>query len=327
VNSTHNPQITPLTTARFLAVLLIGIGMVLVPLPGETRFWSELQNAGHSLAFMALTLGLHQMLFKRLSASGLPRYLILAVLLLVLGIGIELIQIYTQRDASPGDVLHDLAGIAAGSLLHWSWFRTPARRPRYRSIFTGVALLLICISFYQPITLGVARLIQTPMPMLADFETAGSLKYVGATGGATLAVVPAPVAWQAHDSAVLRVTLAPPQYAGVHWLEPDSDWRAYTTLHMQLFNPGESLRQLVIRVHDRQHNQEADDRFTQTLELPPGETHITVSLDDVRQLNRSPAENPDATSRKMNMAEIAGIIIYAEDAEPGEFFLDNLQLR
>ncbi len=303
------------------------MALVLVPLPGETQFWSELQNAGHSLAFMALTLGLHQMLFKRLPLTGWPRYLLVAVLLLLLGIGIELIQMSTRRDASAIDVLHDIAGIVAGSLVYWCWFRPLARRPRYPSALTGIALLLICISFYQPITLGLARLLQSPMPMLADFETAGSLKYVAATGGAKLAIVPTPVHWQAHDSAVLRVTLRSPQYAGIHWVEPETDWRAYSTLHFQLFNPGESLQRLVIRIHDRQHNQEADDRFTRTLDMPPGDTQITISLDDVRRLKHSPTDEPNAKAREMNMGEIAGVILYAEDIETREFFLDNLQLR
>jgi hypothetical protein len=74
---------------------------------------------------------------------------------------------------------------------------------------------------------------------------------------------------------------------------------------------------LVLRVHDRSHDERPADRFKRDLVILPGTNEFSVPLADIRQA-------PEG--REMNMAAIARLNLYVV-APRGRLELDLLELR
>ena len=88
---------------------------------------------------------------------------------------------------------------------------------------------------------------------------------------------------------------------------------------MVIYSPETAPVDLVLRVHDRAHNQNHSDRFTRQFSIQPGENRFRVRL---AEIEAAPAK------RKMNMSQIAGVILYATDiTRPLTLYLGALRLE
>jgi hypothetical protein len=116
--------------------------------------------------------------------------------------------------------------------------------------------------------------------------------------------------------------LAGKNYSGANFLWPISDWRGFTALELDVFNPGGHELTLKITISDALHaatGYKTTDRFATSLELPPQQSvHIRIELEDVKN---SP------TTRRMDLSQINSLNLFiARPKSDFVFMLDNLRL-
>ncbi len=72
-----------------------------------------------------------------------------------------------------------------------------------------------------------------------------------------------PPEWTARDEeAALYITPGNnSRWAGITLEEPWPDWSTYQKLELTVVNPNDSPLELILRIDDRKHNQEYDDRL------------------------------------------------------------------
>jgi hypothetical protein len=118
----------------------------------------------------------------------------------------------------------------------------------------------------------------------------------------------------------LRVEFGTAPYAGMSIDEPYPDWRTAHTLVLDLRNPGEIDLSLVVRVHDRAHNYQFQDRFNCEFTLRAGERReIAIPIADIEH---APA------GRLMDLSQIAGIIVFRYGGSTaGNFDVERIVLR
>jgi len=137
--------------------------------------------------------------------------------------------------------------------------------------------------------------------VLADF-TADYDRYFIGQGNSTVepALLPAP--WSAHErESAMLVKFLDGDYPGIAIIETPPDWRAYSSLALDLTNPTDTELRLRLRVHDVQHNQGYADRYNTSVVIEPRtRTVVRVALSDVRF---GPA------TRLLDMAHVDGVVL------------------
>jgi hypothetical protein len=308
--------------------LTIVVASTFGQLPGDSLLWRELQNTGHTVLFGALALAVLYILRERLPVARsrpLSAYLIAVMASLVTGIGVEFAQLLTHRDPSFPDVLRDLAGILAalGFYAAIDPRLVPVWRRQRAGLRTGAVVITGCLflASLAPLgQLGIACLQRdAAFPVIIDFRAAWSGPFLQLTH-ATLTTVPAPQQWaSASGQRVARLVLQPAQYPGISVIEPSPDWSAFTYLDFTLYSDESRPFDLVLRIHDRLHNQDYSDRFNHALRIRPGKNVFRIPLATIRE---APAD------RHLDLRQIAGIMLFAVDIDvPLAFYLDTLRLE
>jgi hypothetical protein len=146
-------------------------------------------------------------------------------------------------------------------------------------------------------------------PVLFDGAVARADSFVVAgSSDAQYTILPDALAKSSGEQA-LRVHFTKAPWPGVTFDEPYPDWSAYTTLHLDLTNPGETALPLVIRVHDREHDWKYDDRFNRGISLAPRSRHVySIRLTEIEQ---GPA------TRRLDLTHLAGLRLFTRDAYVG----------
>ena len=110
----------------------------------------------------------------------------------------------------------------------------------------------------------------------------------------------------------LDIRLGNGDWPGIALEEPSPDWSAYQNLVVELTNPGNARLTLSIRVHDRVHTMEMDDRYTQRFELEPRSSKtLRIPVSAIRAAPKT---------RRMDLSRIAGIIIFGSSPMAGYYF-------
>jgi hypothetical protein len=310
------------------AILIIAV-VLFGHLPGETLLWRELQNTGHIPLFGLLAIAL--LFIQRestLYSDGRPLagYLIAAGLSLVIGITVEFGQRLTKHhEPSIADAAYDLAGIliALGICAGLDPRMAPVwsrMRPGLRGamIILAGGVFLACL--FPVLDLANAyRERAAAMPVIMDF-TAGWVRPFLQLRHASLSTdVPADVPQDVPDGRFATLRLKPGKYPGVSIVEPYSDWTGHASLAFEVYSPEPSPVNLVLRVHDRIHNQSHSDRFTRRLVIKPGENRFHIPL---AVIETAPA------GRHMDMSRIAGLILYVTDiSRPLTLYLGTWRLE
>ncbi len=119
-------------------------------------------------------------------------------------------------------------------------------------------------------------------------------------------------------SLVACVDASPGQYPGFILLEPFPDWRGYDTLEIDIFLDDAAPRVFVLRVHDRQHNNQYADRYNSSVQLEPGFQTLQF---DLMQVKEGPA------NRQLLLNEIDGVTLFMYQLErPLTFYLGEMRL-
>ena len=295
----------PLWIAAAAVVLTVIFG----DLPGNTQYMAVLQNGCHAPAFAVLSL-IGQVLLTKRVRPALARALTVVLAMVLVGIATEGVQSLIGRDAELEDVSNDLAGAAGGMALwlNWQWRRrtdTSARIGR-------IAGLVVCAAAAAYWLLPLAQCAQaywerwTQFPVLAQFRSPRDLYFVSSSGTDTRIVAVGP-----HDGGLaLQTVLDSGPWPGITLFELMPDWRGYHRLEVDLSNAGQTALPLNLRVNDRAHRGETDDRFNLELVLQPAERRtLSIPLESIASSPRS---------RRMDMSQISQLILFRGGGAPNQ---------
>jgi len=261
--------------------------LLFIRVPGHGAWLRATLNASHAPIFAVVTILLAILLRSSGTARVRPswpdwsRYGTAFVLAVVIGGFIEFLQSLSSRPPSLFDVCTDAAGAAMGlALLAFvERSRMPEPRPPVGSsgwLLAALAVTGALFVFWQPVQTArayVAR--EQGFPRLMKFENAVALPLVS-TRHATVAVENVSQPWRrGPEDHALRVNYLggeadnalPIRYVAI---EPSADWRGYSTLVLDLVNPGPLALPLTLRIRDARHHWELDPPPSLPIVVPAG---------------------------------------------------------
>ncbi|HHO68376.1 MAG TPA: hypothetical protein ENK12_05015 [Gammaproteobacteria bacterium] len=299
----------------WLAVLLLAVPLFLVSPPyGSHRLLLALWNDGHLVLFFLLALlAWDSRPLARLRWPG--RLAAVAVLMLALGAGIELVQGLTGRDAQLRDVAADMAGAAIGLAL-LAALRGPGRAARAAA---GFGLLLLVVVLWPLARTALDSLAAwRSFPVLSDFET----RWETDRWRAHRAGLRLDAACARRGRAGLHIRYLPGRYPTVTLKDFPADWRAWQALSFSLYNPGDTPLQMELKVYDLAHHGGRGgwaDRFNRELRVVPGWTDWRIPLAEIRT---APA------SREMDMSQIDSLSLFIHSPRTAvQLCLDEVRLE
>jgi hypothetical protein len=305
-------------------IVILLVVVVFAPVPGGTRWTRTLEDSGHGPAFACIALLIWVIVrvlppLQRLAAGR--EYLIALVAAIVLGALSELAQMLAGRDASLMDWRNDVLGAIAALALLWAF--EPQRRERSAAqrgaaVLVAVAIVVLLVTPLALSTLEYQRR-DARFPVLADFTGAYDRYFIEQIGTA-IEPAPMPAPWSKRDDEqAMLVTFMVVPYPGVGVIEPCADWRAYTSLAVDLTNPADIDLELGLRVHDARHTNEYDDRYNTFVRIPARtRTVLRVALADVRH---GPKE------RLLDLHQVAGVVLFRESGSVEQMYLSRVWLE
>jgi len=183
-----------------------------------------------------------------------------------------------------------------------------------------LAVVLLVASLASLALLARADLMRAAaFPRICDFESSWEAEFYD-THGADLTAAALPETWWTDGNRRAgRLTFHPGTYPGFHIKELSPDWRGYDRLCMDVYSEEPSPRELVVRVHDRDHDNALSDRFNRAIRIQPGVNPISIPLSEVRTAPES---------REMDMAAIHGLSIFAVRPDTAfTVYLDAIRLE
>lgn len=312
------------------AVILLALAALLslllfVTVPGKGLWHKVLLDASHGPIF-AVTAVLLLGLWPPAARSGLAAQSTAFLGAVALGGMIEILQTLGHRPGSWFDVMTDVAGAAAGLGLWWLLCRgaagapAPAGRGR-RAWAAAIALAGVAVVAWPPLQAAKAYAWRAAeFPIIADFQGPRVAEFVESEGeSAEIVEIPGPWTHGAGERA-LRVTYRDGQPRSVQVVEPAADWRGYSTVAVDITNPGDAELRLTFRIFDAAHDMDYRDRFNLPVTIPP-RTRTTVRV-ALATVEASPQ------SRRMDMARVADVMLFGQpDDGAGEFYVSRLWLE
>jgi hypothetical protein len=247
----------------------------------------------------------------------------LAAFVGTVGIGLlsEVFQIFISRDSSIRDFFLNTLGaflfLAFGLL--WKNEGFSKKRYKHQKTFQYIYVVSVAgISFFlfSPLVrLSIDEMkIKKSFPTIASFESEGELKrwYFGNNG--------AFLSRQFIDEGQysLGVTFLQGEFAGISLNRLSSDWRGFDSFEFTVFNPSNTDFAIVLKIFDRDHDYNYDDRFNHYLHLSPGRNAVSIPL---RKIESSPK------TRKMRMDKIGQVSLFMRDLRQQKIlYFDNIRL-
>jgi hypothetical protein len=315
-----------------LGIIVVGLVMVLIDtfhLPGHTRFWRSLNNAGHAPLFGILSIALLHLirhLWRGCTRQPLVCYIVTFVLAAGLGVLSELVQYFGPRDADITDLFRDITG-AATFLALYSTFDPQAqaiRRDRHRVVRSFVsfgAAFALFLAVSPPVFWGVAFLQRNQcVPVLCEFDSFWSTRFVR-TQSAQFRRGATETAGDSENGPFTggELTFRAGQYPGLSVVDVYPDWREYDSLVITAYAGDAAPAFLALRIDDRAHNNRRTDRFTTQLPLRPGRNRLAVSLDDVRHAPET---------REMDLSRMTTIHVFGDSTFAGaRVVLQEIRLK
>lgn len=303
----------PLTALALLAPISIG----------KSELSRSLEDTFHVPLFALVAIGIVTY-FKPVDKNPTVKHYGLAFTAATLvGIAGEVGQLLltSTRHAQLKDVVMDMFGAAIGLCLHAVVALPKSSRYNNRKLLLG-AVAFFCVLALLPLAVTGSYYLQRARqaPELFTLRTNSGRHFLYA-GGSEATPTLVPPAWHRSpdELALLVAPIGGSRWAGITLLEPLPDWTGYSQLEIDIINPHYEPLTLFLRIDDRIHNQDFDDRFNRRLDIPAHQrTRIRVPLSEVR---RSPA------SRLMALDDIANLVLFA-DAQIGAraFYLCGMRL-
>jgi hypothetical protein len=317
--------------AVFAAASLAIIGAVILVierlrLPQDTLLWEELQNAGHTPAFGLIAyavLAISRSTLTRWERNPIRQYAASAFVTLALGAVLEISQIAGPRDADVWDFVRNVAGVISflGIYLPFDKVSLVNSQLLFRLryvVFLCAALVLLGSAV--PLGLLSAAYVHREdlFPSILRFESALETRFVS-TRGSDLERTDSPKDWPGNSSSVGRVTFGANEYPSIVIDEPHPDWRQHEKFCFEVYSALDTVCFLALRIEDRAHNQEYEDRFNASLRIVPGLNKIAVPLTEVEH---GPA------SRLLNMSSVGAVQLFMAGLKSETvLYFDNFRLE
>lgn len=303
------------------AILFLLLLVVFAKFHEPTRFVHALQKLAHPVTFGAVAL-----LFLTLPQRHTPRrfgaYIVAFTLAVLSGACTEVAQGFVHRDPSVFDVLRDALG--ASTALAGFATLVPGKDARGKRAWRVMGALLAFVGFaimVAPISISLAAYARRDLsfPTLLEACSPLDLYFLGG-GKPAVSVVPSLRPTASPCGKALRVSFGTAPYGGITLEEPYPDWRTAHTLVLNLRNPGEFDLPIVVRVHDRAHNFQFQDRFNREFPLRAHEQlEISIPITDIEHA---------PVGRLMDLSRIAGLIVFrARGTMPGSFEVERILLQ
>jgi hypothetical protein len=292
-----------LVAAFFLALLF-------APLPRSlnTPVLRHAFDLAHAPLFAALFLAALRCLKPRVRRPGL-----LAAGLSVAAAGLsELLQLLMSREASVGDLVLDLLGIAFA----WAGVRSWSRARAWRGVYgLAVAACVVAAALSVGLKAVESRELAAMMPLLAGFDRPFELDRWHAKEGTWMGRVSP---GHAGSGWALEVrcsgTVA---YPGVSMEDFEEDWRGYRWLEWSVTVPSGRPLDLAVRLDDDQGALHGTRYTTLVRAVPPRQTYRI----DLREVAAHFREHP------MNMAAITELHFFLDEPPmDAVFVLDEVRL-
>jgi VanZ family protein len=304
--------------AVLLAALVVALSALalLARFPSNLLIFADLNNAAHAPVFGALAIVWLHVLGRYSALGPWQRYLAAFALAFAIGGLIELIQPAMRREAEILDLVNDALGAIAGLAI-----AATIESRRKWVLLVGVAALLPVLWPIGNAAMAY-RSRSLEFPSLLGNNTLAD-RYFLHSFGVELAPAVLPVRWRRSDDPLsLRIRIRGTRFPRITHREPQTDWRGYERLMLDITNPGVQPLTLTLSVHERGPNNRALFRFRQT---------FTVSASTRRVVSISLAEiAASPRGRGMDMSRIATVILFGKngsDLAGREYYLTRLWLE
>ena len=275
------------------ALLILAL---LIPIPPVGKVMNSIGDMLHAPLFAALAYVVFRMLHNRMSLSVVNAAVICLVCLSVFAGLTELTQALTGRTPSWQDLLADICGVAVG-VLGAAAVATPRRANRVALSLVAAAMLMLAIAEPVSVLVDTARQ-RSEMPMLASFERAGELSRWSAKESSTSRA-------ESHATSgswSLRLDLRPGIYPGIALGHLPPNWSGHNELVADIWLAGREPLRMVVKVTDRSHNNEHEDRFQRAVVLSPGANTVRIALSDIVAAPRN---------RRLDLRRVATLSFFA----------------
>jgi len=287
---------------------------------GSSRVIQALWNTGHVVFFMCFN-------WILITQTRLSRYSLLKILLISIavttffGAVIEVIQHYTGRDMSYGDLVKDIVGGLAGFII--ALYSVQDLKNKFVKSYKyyiqafGVVLLGVIVWPVLKLVYDDYRM-EVDFPEISSFESPIELSrwYFENIVEFKRSKV---VTYQSEDSLYVKFGIA--EYPKISLEHMITDWSKYAYLKFSVHNNQENMMNLQLKIIDRAHrtnNYVFNDRFNRELSLKPGWNHYTVPLSDIKNA---------PSNREMDMTSIIGLSFFiVEPDSQRSIYLNRIYL-
>lgn len=279
------------------------------------RIIQHVWDTGHYILFAGLSFTLLQShYFKKLS---IPYSLFLIIVFsLVLGIFIELLQIFVNRDFELTDIISDLLGAIIGFLIASLYEKRYVLNSKIKTI---IIICLIIIIGFSPLFVVIIDEInmRNEFPVLADLSSDSQLSRWDVNKADLF--ISRDI--QIKGENTLLVSFQPGKYPDVTLQHFMRNWSGYEYIYFRLFNPELKLIEIEIKIYDYFHtkkNYKRSDRFNMVVQLKDGWNEIKIPLTEVKN---SPIK------RKMDLSKIKSLSLFLNNlTQPVKLYLSPIEL-
>jgi hypothetical protein len=122
-----------------------------------------------------------------------------------------------------------------------------------------------------------------------------------------------------HGMKSLKMELFPSAYPGLNPVLDEKDWRGYSSLCLDLFNPDNEDKKIVIRIDDKEDADDYADRYNKSFLLRPGTNKIEIPLNSLIT---------SSTNRQLDLGKIYKYLIFmVSPVQKTVLYVDYIRLN
>jgi len=238
-------------------------------------------------------------------------FLAINLIVLVMGLGIEGIQLLLGRQSSWGDVYKNCLGASLAIVFN---SRAPSASNLQKAPLKTVLVLLLLNALY-PLAINSIDWImaRSSFPVLANFESPFEReRWVGKD----LRIIKLDT-----GNFVLEHQFDTAEYSSISLVHFPGNWLGYKCLRYRIYNPQSQKLRLIVRINDRMHVETGfafNDRFNLDIEVAQGWNDYFLALNDIRNAPQT---------RSMEMTAVEEINFFTNNmASSAKLYFDTIEL-
>jgi VanZ family protein len=282
----------------------------------DHRLIKDVWDAGHLVLFglLSFVYFIHP---ARSKHSPVYKFVFTSVFCLLVGSGIEFIQLFTHREFSTSDIINDIIGGYLGLLCLIILHRQQTAQIRTVSLVVFVVLLAGGLRHLQ-MDIYDEYQIRQQFPLLAGFETENELDRLEFNN----VQLERSVKFVKEGKHSLQVQYQTGRYPNITLKYLKGDWSQYQNMTFSVYNPDTQAYPFELKIYDKKHTQNGrryTDRYNRPLTIEPGWNTITTPLSDIISAPKA---------RTMDIHNIKAISFFTDKLQqPVTIYLDQIHLN